>query len=266
MIERPPEGHESLIDHIRALIFIFVMYFVMFWMGLFGMPWALASRRGATWWVKTYCAFTMWLLRVVCGTRTEIRGTPPKGECLVASKHQAFLDVLLIITALDAPRFVMKRSLRWVPILGIYAMRMGGVAIDRDAKSEAVRTMVDRVSATSDYAGQTIIFPQGTRQIPGQAVRYRSGIVRLYQQFNLPIALAGANTGWFWPRIGTRRSRGTAVVEFLETIPPDQPTEGMLARIEAVIERSSDALAAEAAAGFAARGVIARPSEGADRS
>nr|MBA3584648.1 1-acyl-sn-glycerol-3-phosphate acyltransferase [Gemmatimonadota bacterium] len=62
------------------------------------------------------------------------------------------------------------------------------------------------------------------------------------------------NTGWFWPRIGTRRTPGTAVVEFLETVPPGEPPAALLARIEWSVEGGSDRLAAEAAAEIHARG------------
>ena len=53
-------------------------------------------------------------------------------------------------------------------------------------------------------------------------------------------------------RTGLRRSPGTAVLEFFDTIPADHAPAGLLAEIERKIENASDKLAAEAAKEFEA--------------
>ncbi len=237
----------------RSVVFIVVMYALLLGMGLVALPSAIFSRRAALGWCKRFCRWTLWLLRVMCGTRYEIRGPVPDRPCIVAAKHQSFLDVILLTVSLPQPRFVMKRELLWVPVLGYFARRIGCVAIDRKAGGEAVRGMVAGIRELAHEGGQVIIFPQGTRVAPGLRVPYRGGVIRLYAAFGLPIALAAVNTGWFWPRTGTRRTPGTAVVDYLGTVPPGEPTEGLLARIEREIEAGSDRLAREAAASHRAR-------------
>ena len=232
--------------------FVAIMYLLMLGMGLVALPSAVVSRRAALGWCKRYCRWTLWLLERMCGTRYEIRGPVPDSHCIVASKHQSFLDVILLTLALPQPRFVMKRELLWVPILGYFARRIGCVAIDRKARGEAVRGMVKGVRELAHEGGQVIIFPQGTRVSPGLRTPYRGGVLKLYAAFDLPIVPAAANTGWFWPRTGTRRTPGTAVVEFLGTIPPGLPPDGLLRRIEDGIEAASDRLADAAAAEIAA--------------
>src|SRR5699024_4699045 len=148
------------------------------------------------------------------GTRHEIRGHVPDGPCIVASKHQSFLDVMMLTLALPQPRFVMKRELLWLPVFGYFARRIGCVAINRKARGEAVRGMIEGVGQLAHEGGQIVIFPQGTRVAPGHGVPYRGGVLKLYATFGQPIVCAAANTGWFWPRSGTRRTPGTAVVEF----------------------------------------------------
>lgn len=249
----PPAGHESAGQAVRSVAFVALMYLMMGLMGLVALPSAVVSRGAALVWCKRYCRWTLWLLGALCGTRHEIRGTVPVEPCIVASKHQSFLDVILLTLALPQPRFVMKRELLWVPIFGYFARRIGCVAIDRQARGEAVRGMVAGIRALAGEGGQVIIFPQGTRVAPGLRVPYRGGVMKLYATFGLPIALAAVNTGWFWPRTGTRRTPGTAVVEFLGTIPPGERPEGLLARIEREIEDGSDCLAREAATVHAVR-------------
>ena len=246
----PPDGHASFGAGVRAWVLVVFMYLLMpIWGLVFLIP-SILSYRCTLWTMKTYVKIVFFALRHLCGTRCELRGTLPQGPCIVASKHQSFLDVMMLMLWLPHPRFVMKRSIMYAPVLGIYAMRLGCVPIDRSRGGEAVRSMMEGVAQKQGRHGQIIIFPQGTRVAPGVRQRYKSGVVRLYEGFKLPIELGATNTGWFWPRTGTRRSKGTAVLEFFDTIPEGRGTGGLLAEIEEKIESASDALASEAAAGF----------------
>ena len=228
------------------MLFIAVMYGLLAVMGLICLVPSWLSQRWALYCIKTYCRWILWLLGALVGTRVEIRGEIPQGPCIIASKHQAFLDVLLLVHALPRPSFVMKKSLRWAPMINVYAERLGSIAIDRSAGGEAVRSMLE--GASRQAAGrQIIIFPQGTRVPPGKDVPYRPGVLRLYQQLGQPIALVALNTGWFWPRTGLRRTPGTAVLQFLGEIPPGRDTATMMDEIAARIEEASDRLAQEAA-------------------
>ncbi len=248
----PPSGNRSPGEAVRAVAFIVAMYALLLGMGLVAVPSSALSRRSARRWARRYCRSVRHMLDAFCGISCEIRGPVPDFPCIVASKHQSFLDVLMLIEALPAPRFVMKRSLLWVPVIGFFARRLGCIAIDRSARGDAVRAMLDGVAA-GEGDGQIIIFPQGTRVAPGARVAFRGGVLKLYDAFQLPIVVAAANTGWFWPRTGTRRTPGTAVVEFLQTIPPGEPKSSLLTRIETAIETASDRLAADAATEIAAR-------------
>lgn len=253
---RPPESPGGLPAALRAVIFIGLLYGLMAVMGLCCLVPSLLSRRWAMYSIHRYCAAALWMLRVIVGTRVEFRGAVPAGPCIIASKHQSFLDVLGLVHVLSRPAFVMKKSLRWAPILGAYAARLGSIPIDRGAGGEATRAML--VGARSQAAGrQIIIFPQGTRVHPAADTPYRKGVIRLYEQTGYPLVLVALNTGWYWPRTGIRRTPGTVVIEFLETIPPGRPAAGLLGEVAGKIEAASARLAKEAAAELRTRGVIA---------
>lgn len=268
------EEKSTIGEVLRAILFTITIYLLMGIMGLIALPSAIFSRSAALGWCKRYCRVTLWLFWRICGTRNEIRGEVPQDHCIVAAKHQSFLDVLMLMLALPQPRFVMKRELLFVPVVGYFARRIGCVAIDRRAGGEAVRDMLaglrdhggeggksGKGGSEQSAGGQVVIFPQGTRVTPGQSAPYRGGVVKLYTSFDLPITLASANTGWFWPRRGFGHKPGLAVVEFLERIPAGAPTADLLQRIERGIEASSDKLAREAATSIiAARSTGSTPS------
>lgn len=233
---------------IRSFVFVIFMYAVMGVLGLLGLPFAIASPRGANRVMQLYCVITLAAARTLCGLRTEVRGPVPTGEVVIAAKHQSFLDILILFHALDDARFVMKRSLRWAPVLGFYALRIGCAPVNRGAKGKAVKTMVAHADKSRRPAGQIIIYPQGTRVAPGASRPYKSGVHALAEAQGLRIVPAATNAGLFWPRTGVLRKPGVAVVEFLPMVEDGLSRKELVARLEETIEAASDALSAEARA------------------
>jgi len=235
---------------LRSLVFLVVMYGAMAVMAVACAPWALLRPDGAQKAAHLYCRLVRWAAAAIVGLRSEVRGTPPVGEVLVASKHQSFFDIIVLFSALPQPKFIMKSSLRWAPFLGWYALRIGCVPVDRGKRAEAIRQMMDGVARGSARPGQLVIYPQGTRVAPGATRPYKVGAAVLYEQLGQPCVPAATNVGVFWPRLGIYRKPGLAVVEFLPPIPPGRPRAAFMAELEETIEAASNRLMAEA--GFTA--------------
>ena len=180
------------------------------------------------------------------GLKTEVRGTPPKGEVVVAAKHQSFLDIIMIYRAVPRGKFIMKRELLYAPILGQYARRIGCVPVNRGKRGKAIEKMKRDVAKGEADPGQLIIYPQGTRVAPGVKKPYKVGTGVLYEQLGQDCVPVAANVGYFWPKRGFLRKPGTAVVEFLEPIPAGRPVKEFMGALEEAVETRSDALLAEA--------------------
>ncbi len=234
---------------IRSLIFDFLMYALMAVMGILCAPMALWSVEGAYRAIKAYCACVFWLLRVICGLRIEVRGEIPTGDVIVASKHQSFLDIMILAYHLPHVRFIMKKQLRWAPILGLYALRIGSTPVDRGKRSAAMKEMVAEVEKDAGIPHQLVIYPQGTRTLPGAKLPYKVGAGVLYDRLGKVCVPAATNVGVFWARRSRNRNPGLAVVEFLPPIAPGLSVADFMRRLEAVVEENSDRLMREA--GFA---------------
>lgn len=229
-----------------SLIFIVQMYLAMAVIAVVFAPWALVSRHGARVACKTFCRWVIFSLRLLTGLKSEVRGTPPTGECIVAAKHQSFLDIILIFNAVPAGKFIMKRELMYAPFLGQYALRIGCVPVDRGKRGAAIAKMKADVARGTAEPGQLIIYPQGTRVAPGDKLPYKVGTGLLYEQLAQPCVPVATNVGVFWPRRGILRKPGLAVVEFLPPIPVGLRVPDFMARLEAEVEASSNRLMQEA--------------------
>lgn len=234
------------IQWVRSLLFVISVYVAIAVVGLGLFPWAVVSRKGARTGCMSVCHFVRWAAPWMIGLKTEIRGTPPDYECIVASKHQSFLDVFLVFSAVPAGKFIMKRILMYSPIVGQYGLRIGCIPVDRGKRGAAIKQMVEGVKKGAATPGQLIIYPQGTRIAPGVKAPYKIGIAVLYEQLGQPCVPVAANVGLFWPKRGIYRKQGTAVVEFLEPIAPGLPRDEFLKLLETRIESASNRLNEEA--------------------
>lgn len=229
---------------LRSLAFNLCFYVATTALAVGGLP-ALASRRAVLRLARTWARVTLWLLRVVAGTRVEFRGLDaiPPGPLLVAAKHQSALETLALCTVFPEFAYVLKRELLLLPLIGWYLSRGGMVAIDRSKGARAMSLMNAAAAGAVRDGRQLIIFPEGTRRRPGDQPAYKQGLSHLYAALDVPCLPVALNTGLFWARNSFVRRPGTAVIAFLEPIPPGLPRQDFQALAQARIEAASNALA-----------------------
>nr|WP_321249287.1 lysophospholipid acyltransferase family protein [uncultured Ruegeria sp.] len=230
---------------IRSLIFMITIYAWMLILGIVFAPYALLTKRGALQACKTYARSTIWLARWMVGIRCEVRGSPPHDEVVIGAKHQSFLDIIMIFSAIPHGKFIMKRELLWTPIIGMYARRLGCIPVNRGKRGAAVAKMVKDVAKEFTEPGQLVIYPQGTRVAPGVQKPYKVGTAVLYEGLGFPCVPVATNAGVFWPRSGIMRKPGLAIVDFLDPIEPGVARDEFLDRLEQEIETRSNSLMRE---------------------
>jgi 1-acyl-sn-glycerol-3-phosphate acyltransferase len=237
----------SVLQLIRSYIFVAQMYLMLAVISICFLPvGVLGGRAGAVWVCRLYCNWVRVSARWIVGLRSEIRGTPPTGDVLIAAKHQSFFDILMIYSAVPRGRFIMKKELVWTPFVGWYAYLIGCIPVDRSKRGRAIKGMVDQALNDRQRGGQLIIFAQGTRVAPGAKPPYKIGPAMLYKDLGLPCVPAATNVGVFWPRRSMLRKPGLAVVEFFDPIAPGMETAEFMAQMSEVVESNSDRLMAEA--------------------
>lgn len=242
---RPP----SILDWPRALIYYVYIALATVVLGLWGLPLALRGTEAANRVASVWLGQMLGAARVILGLRVEYRGTPPAGDCIVASKHQSFLDILALARACPRRAFIMKREVLRVPIMGWFARKVGSIPIDRGNGKEAMKQIIAEVQAARarpEGLGQMIIYPEGTRTRPGESLPYKHGAGTIQRATGLNIHPVAVNCGMFWPKRGLPIRGGVAVVEFLEPIPAGARSSQIVELLEQRIEPASLRLFAEA--------------------
>jgi len=231
---------------LRSFVYVIQAYAMMPVVGLLFLPWAILSRRGALMGCHAWARWAVWTLKWIVGLKVEVRGTPPTDEVMIASKHQSFLDIIVIFMHIPAGKFIMKKELIWTPVLGQYGMRIGCVPVNRGKRSQAIKKMLQDVAQGRQAPGQLIIYPQGTRILPGVKAPYKIGTGVLYRELGQTCVPVATNVGLFWPKYGIYRKQGTAIVEFLDPIEPGLDQNEFMKTLEDVVETRSNMLMREA--------------------
>ena len=233
---------------LRSAVFNVLFYAYLIALMVFGLPTVLFGYRGVLRLANVWAKGSLWLLRVVCGTRVVFRGLGniPAEPCILAAKHQSFLEIIALCSMFPDFTFVLKRELTRIPVFGWYLGRSGQIAVDRGQGRAALQQVSRGARAVLDAGRQVFIFPEGTRRAPGDPAVYKAGISFVYSETGASCLPVAVNSGLFWPRESFLRRPGTAVIEFLPVIPPGLPRQVFQARMSEGVEAASARLMAEA--------------------
>ncbi|HET9904257.1 MAG TPA: lysophospholipid acyltransferase family protein [Xanthobacteraceae bacterium] len=237
---------------LRSLIFNILFYLNLTILMVAAIPTLVMPHRAILGMAKFWARTSVWLLRVVCGTRVEWRGLDklPRRGVLVAAKHQSTWETFALVPLFDEFAFIVKRELMWVPLFGWFMAKGGMIPIDRGARTLTIPAMIARAREALRCGRAVIIFPEGTRRPAGAEPAYKFGIARLYAGARVPCVPIALNSGLFWPRRRFLRYPGTIVVEILDPIPPGLDEKAFFARLQREIEAASGRLIAEARARY----------------
>lgn len=204
--------------------------------------------------LRSYGRATVILMRVVCGIRIEVRGTPPKDQpVIIGAKHQSWGDGIVMMAKCGDVNFVCGDHMLKYPLIGWVLKRCGAIVLSNGGGAEAQQNLADGI-ARSQGEGRprpVLIYPEGHLTPVGEGLRYRSGVWRLSQALDRPIVPVATNLGQCWPQQGWAKFAGTAVIEFMAPIAPSDDRDAVLAELETRVETRTRELEAEFAGAFA---------------
>lgn len=233
---------------LRSAVFNVLFYALLVTMMLLGLPTMLLGARSVMRLANLWARASLGLLRILCGTRVVFRGRDniPAEPCIIAAKHQSFLEIIALCSLFPDFTFVLKRELTRIPVFGWYLACSRQIAVDRGQGRAALDQVSRGARAVLDAGRQVFIFPEGTRRPPGAPPVYKAGLSFIYAETGAACLPVAVNSGLFWPRGSFLRRPGDAVVEFLPVIPPGMARQEFQIRMSEGIEAASARLMAEA--------------------
>ena len=172
---------------LRSVVFVTLFYVTTAIILVVGSPLLLGPRWAAMAGLAFHARWCLWLMRVVAGTRVDVRGAEklPKGAALVASKHQSAWETFALIPLFPDPAMVMKDELKWIPLYGWFSLKFEHILVKRQRGPAALRRLIAEAREKAAKGRQIVIFPEGTRQNVDAPPSYKPGVLALYEGLEL---------------------------------------------------------------------------------
>ena len=134
------------------------------------------------WWARLFCMMT--LVRVTVKGRENI---DPHTSYVFVANHQGAYDIFSIYGYLNHNfRWMMKRSLEKIPLVGYSCKISGHIMVDNSSPSATKRTM-EKAERQLQGGMSLVVFPEGSRSFTGKMRPFRKGAYQLAMEFNLPV-------------------------------------------------------------------------------
>ncbi len=165
-------------------------------------PTAICARMGQLGAVTFLSTIWARALINICGVKVDIVGLENLrgiGSYILVCNHQSFFDIFAVAAYMPGPiRFVAKKELLKIPLVG-YAMKHGGhVIIDRQGGGREIRKAVE--IARMGY--NLCVFAEGHRFSDNRVHEFEDGAAWLAALTKLPaVPMAISGSGAFFPRL-----------------------------------------------------------------
>ncbi|MGU9956888.1 MAG: lysophospholipid acyltransferase family protein [Arenicellales bacterium WSBS_2016_MAG_OTU3] len=183
--------------------------------------------------------FMIWWLKVTCGLTHAVRGKEnlPSQPSVILSKHQSAWETIAFQTIFPPQAWVLKKELLYIPFFGWGLAASKPIAIDRKLGVKALGHIAKQGKQRLQEGRWVVVFPEGTRMMPGEKGRYNVGGSILAARAGADIVPVAHNAGLYWAKRGFLKRPG--VIQL--SVGPVIKTEGKKAKqitqeVEAWIE------------------------------
>jgi 1-acyl-sn-glycerol-3-phosphate acyltransferase len=129
------------------------------------------------------------LLRIT-GVQVEITGEeniPVNTPLIFMANHQSNFDILALLANIQVQfRWLSKKEIFYIPIIGYAMKRAGYISIDRENHAKAIDSLGE--AAQKIREGKSVMtFPEGTRSRDGKIRSFKKGLFYLALEAGAPI-------------------------------------------------------------------------------
>ncbi len=210
---------------------------------------ALPGRGAMAVLIRSYTRAMRGALRWFAGIGHEVRGREhlPEGAFILAAKHQSWGDGFLVYPEVDNLAFVTGDHLEKLPLVGGILRKLGAIVIDTCGGGDRkAASLTDGMARVADEGRRVLIYPEGHLAPVDHHYRYKAGVWHMQKAMGVPVVPVATNLGLFWGQQAFGKQPGTAVIEFLDPIPPGLGKAEFLGRLTQAVETATARLVAEA--------------------
>lgn len=130
-------------------------------------------------------------LLVAAGIRVRVEGleqVDPNGSYVFISNHLSYIDTPVALAKVPVQfRFLAKRGLFKIPLLGTHLRRAGHIPVPREDPRAAVKTMQLAAEIIQQKGISLLIFPEGGRSRDGALAPFKEGGAYIAIRAGVPV-------------------------------------------------------------------------------
>ena len=190
--------------------------------------------------------WTSFCLKFFLSTKLVVKGKENiinDKKFFIAASHQSMFETFFLQTIFNSPVFILKKELLMIPIFGWYLKKIGSISIKRNKISkDNLGFFGDILRLIKTSNRPLIIFPQGTRLQPEDRTPFKKGASRIYEELKISCQPIAINSGFTWPKHGSKKINTTLIISILQEIEPGKNKELFLKNLQDVIYTELDIL------------------------
>ena len=229
---------------IRNFIFSIFFFLGIIFISLFFLPSLLMPRSVVLFGGRLMGYWTSFCLKIFLSTKILIKGKEniiSNKKFFIAASHQSMFETFFLQTIYNSPVFILKKELLLIPIFGWYLKKIGSISIKRNKITKDNLGFFEEItSQIKNSERPVIIFPQGTRVLPNERTPFKKGVARIYEELKIACQPIAINSGYVWPKKGSKQAKKTITVSILKPIEYGLSKDEFLKTIEKNIYEELD--------------------------
>ncbi len=236
---------------IRSIVFNIYFYFLTIILVLLCLPLLMFSYKGMKIVSRLWGMILKSGMKICLGLNINVIGELNlKKQVIYAVKHHSAWETVFCTDFFKMPAIVLKKELIFLPIIGLYFLIGGSIAISRENTLASLKKISLKAKKASEKGRSIMIFPQGTRVPIDSGTKkypYLPGVYFMYKQSNLPVVPVAHNAGLFWPKNSFMKypinlKSNSVSLQILDEIPVGLSKNDFMQLLETKIENATNEL------------------------
>tara|TARA_Y100000992_G_scaffold295050_1_gene255516 strand:+ start:401 stop:1102 length:702 start_codon:yes stop_codon:yes gene_type:complete len=209
---------------IRNFLFSLFFFSGIIFISIIFLPTLIMPQKIVLFGGKLMGYWSKFCLNFILSTKIIIKGQEniiKNEKFFIVSSHQSMFETFFLQTIFNSPIFILKKELLYIPIFGWYLKKIGSISINRNKITKDNINFFQNISKAINNSNRPIIiFPQATRVLPNERPPFKKGSAKIYDELKIFCQPVAINSGFVWPKHGTKTSNRTITISILAKINP----------------------------------------------
>ena len=204
---------------LKSSIFNLLFYLSIIFFGIIFIP-LLPSKKLTAKGIKLWAQIVIYALKKILTIQIKFENNHVSNSngAIIAANHKSAFDTIYFLAKFDKVIYIVKEELKYIPIYGWYAIRLGNIFLNRKKRIQSIKRLSIKVDNLIKEGYKVIIFPEGTRNKVNEIGAIKPGIFFIQKNLRKPIYPIYIDSGKTWPKNSFMKYKKNILIKTLSPI------------------------------------------------